>query len=181
MQRLFNIYGILLTKTSLPLTFLLSNILGSSANAACSIPNACQCSLFITPLTVTYNPLNASPSTTIGTATVKCTNLSNASNDISYELLFSAGAQTIDSTDRQQKGTKRRLGLHYNIYKDGAYVQILGNGFGGTYTITNRYTLSGRSGQNSATHMFPIYMKVPIQRFASADTYYDDITVTLDY
>ncbi|XVN41009.1 MAG: spore coat protein U domain-containing protein [Rickettsia endosymbiont of Argas persicus] len=65
--------------------------------------------------------------------------------------------------------------MNYNLYKDGAYSQILGNGNSSTVTIQDSYLLA----LGPVTRNYTIYASLPANSLAAAGAYQDNITVTL--
>lgn len=141
--------------------FLISLIIstGSYANCSVSVP------------TVNFGSFNAGNGrTTTVTASVTCSSL--VSLLVSYTLRFSTGAANIYNPRNVVSGANK---MNYNLYKDAAYSQILGNGTSSTVTITDSYLLA----LGPVTKNYTIYASMPANSLAAAGTYEDNITVTL--
>jgi len=123
----------------------------------------------------TFYPYDVTFTSTIGTVQVTC-QANTGNTNVKYTLRFSAGGSGNYSGRLAYNGVKT---ISYNLYKNSNFTQILGTGSSNTYNFSNTYKLAGNQ---SRTHTFSIYGKVPVQPLAVPGfVYVDTITVTLDY
>lgn len=123
----------------------------------------------------TINPYDLIPETSTTTVSVRCA-VTGSTLNVSYTLTFSPGNSLNASARILKLGTTSTMS--YNIYKLSSYSQILGTGTGGTFTITNSYTLAKNSNR---TDNFTIYGQIPAQPLSKPGSYTDTLTVTLTY
>lgn len=110
------------------------------------------------------------------TATVSIQNCVDDGNGltVSYTISLSAGAST-DFADRTMAGPG--FPLHYNVYADASYLQVWGDGTGGSTAVSDSFSLPG---QTSASHT--AYGRIPMhQADVEAGTYADQLVITVDY
>jgi len=123
----------------------------------------------------TFYPYDVTFTSTIGTVQVTCT-ANTGNTNVRYTLRFSAGGSGNYSGRLAYNGVKT---ISYNLYKNSNFTQILGTGSSNTYNFSNSYKLAGNQ---SRTHTFSIYGKVPVQPLAVPGfVYVDTITATLTY
>ena len=123
----------------------------------------------------TFYPYDVTFTSTIGTVQVTCT-ANTGNTNVRYTLRFSAGGSGNYSGRLAYNGVKT---ISYNLYKNSSFTQILGTGSSNTYNFSNSYPLAGNQ---SRTHTFSIYGKVPVQPLAVPGfVYVDTITATLTY
>jgi len=123
----------------------------------------------------TFYPYDVTFTSTIGTVQVTCT-ANTGNTNVRYTLRFSAGGSGNYSGRLAYNGVKT---ISYNLYKNSNFTQILGTGSSNTYNFSNSYPLAGNQ---SRTHTFSIYGKVPVQPLAVPGfVYVDTITATLTY
>jgi spore coat protein U-like protein len=123
----------------------------------------------------TFYPYDVTFTSTIGTVQVTCT-ANTGNTNVQYTLRFSAGGSGNYSGRLAYNGVKT---ISYNLYKNSNFTQILGTGSSNTYNFSNSYKLAGNQSQ---THTFSIYGKVPVQSLAVPGfVYVDTITATLTY
>ena len=123
----------------------------------------------------TFYPYDVTFTSTIGTVQVTCT-ANTGNTNVQYTLRFSAGGSGNYSGRLAYNGVKT---ISYNLYKNSNFTQILGTGSSNTYNFSNSYPLAGNQ---SRTHTFSIYGKVPVQPLAVPGfVYVDTITATLTY
>lgn len=137
------------------------------ALSASPVRAACQVSNVSALAFGSYNVLSPASTTTTGSFNVR--NCSGGGR--TYTATFSAGNGTL-AARHLRSGTNT---LGYNIYKDAAYTQILGNGSGGTATIANTNTGSG----TGPTHT--LYGLIPAGQDVPAGSYTDSLTITLTF
>jgi len=139
--------------------------------------NNLTCSLSVINLNFgSFNPYDQTPETGLTTASVTCTTTGDFSTNVSYTVSFSAGNSGDETARIAKQGAS--LPLSYNIYANGGYTQILGDGLSNTYTLSKSYFLSKNDSQ---TDTFTIYGKIPVQALTNTGTYTDTLTVTLTY
>ncbi|HJD67965.1 MAG: spore coat U domain-containing protein [Rickettsia endosymbiont of Graphium doson] len=142
--------------------FLISLALSCQTMATCSVS---------VPTVGFGNVSTSSSKTTSVTASVTCSAL--ISLIVSYTLKFSTGSANIYNP-RNMKNSNSNI-LTYNLYKDAAHSQILGNGTSSTVTIQDSYLLA----LGPVTRNYTIYASLPAQPLAYVGNYQDTITVTL--
>lgn len=141
--------------------FLISLALSCQTMATCSVS---------VPTVGFGNVSTSSSKTTSVTASVTCSAL--ISLIVSYTLKFSTGSANIYNPRNMLNGSNK---LTYNLYKDAAHSQILGNGTSNTVTIQDSYLLA----LGPVTRNYTIYASLPAQPLANVGNYHDTITVTL--
>ncbi|ABV79108.1 hypothetical protein A1I_03775 [Rickettsia bellii OSU 85-389] len=141
--------------------FLISLALSGQTMATCSVS---------VPTVGFGNVSTSSSKTTSVTASVTCSAL--ISLIVSYTLKFSTGSANIYNPRNMLNGSNK---LTYNLYKDAAHSQILGNGTSSTVTIQDSYLLA----LGPVTRNYTIYASLPAQPLANVGNYQDTITVTL--
>ena len=146
------------------------------------------CSLSVQNLDFgTINPFDLTPETGNITISVTCRNDGGILGDlgdiiiigqaiVNYTITFTAGSSGSFSNRLLVLNPTNKMS--YNIYKDNAYTQALGNGLITSYTFTKNYLLDPKQSQIDT---FIIYGIIPVQPFISAGVFTDDITVTLTY
>ena len=137
------------------LMFLLLSMMMASSSIACTI-NVLDINFGA------YDVFSATPLDTTGTIDVSCPIRS------SVDITFSTGAGSYAARYLQQ-GTTR---LNYNLYRNAARSQILGNGTLGTRILT---------ANNIRNRSFTIYGRIPARQNVRAGTYTDTIIVTLTF
>lgn len=110
------------------LVFLISLALSGQTMATCSVS---------VPTVGFGNVSTSSSKTTSVTASVTCSAL--ISLIVSYTLKFSTGSANIYNPRNMLNGSNK---LTYNLYKDSAHSQIIGNGTSSTVTIQDSYLLA---------------------------------------
>lgn len=154
---------------------LLILILPQSALALCL---GCSCSVTSPSLAFgEYKPLSSSPTYATSTLTLNCFSTLGLFT-IPYNISFSTGNSS-NFNPRQMKKNAIDT-LNYNLYKDAAYSQILGNGANATSTINGELALLKLL--QSEKIDFPIYGKIPANQFTvPAGNYTDTVTITVTY
>ena len=138
---------------------------------------AVSCSVTATgPAFGVYNPLNAAPTLANGQEVVTCTLTGNATTTVNLVSSFSTGASGSYALRTMLSGANT---LNYNLYKDAALTQILGNGSGGSQTILASLTLTRLNRTRTSTAI--LYGRVPASQDVPAGSYTDTITVTVTY
>ena len=134
-----------------------------------------SCTLTTFNMSFSISPADSTYTSLTGTVQVACTS-TGGNNTASYTLTLSTGLSGSYSARKAFNGSNTAA---YNLYQDAPFTTILGNGTGGTATITNSYALNGNQ---TITTNHPIYGKVPVQPLAIPGlTYTDSITATLSY
>jgi spore coat protein U-like protein len=163
-----------------PRTFRLLVVLGGLAGglvppapasaAGCLV---CLCSVSTTNLSFgTYNPTTATPTTATATVSVSCVSVSIPMT-ATVDLGLSAGTSTTAAGRQMGNGAAR---LNYNIYQDGGYATIWGNGSNGgqlqTLSIANLLNFN-------ATRT--AFGRIPAGQYAKTGGYTDPIVVTFTF
>lgn len=136
------------------LVFLISLALSGRTMATCSVS---------VPTVGFGNVSTSSSKTTSVTALVTCSAL--ISLIVSYTLKFSTGSANIYNPRNMLSGSNK---LTYNLYKDAAHSQILGNGTSSTVTIQDSYLLA----LGPVTRNYTIYASLPAQPLANVGNYH---------
>ena len=118
-----------------------------------------------------YDALNASPTDSSGTVTVKCS-LTLAALLVNWEVRLDQGSFGSYATRQMGSGAHR---LNYNIYRDAARTSIWGNGSGGTNVLSDGRLLT--IGLN--TFNYSMYGRIFAGQDRPAGAYSDTIMVTL--
>ena len=143
----------------------------SAAHAAVS------CSASATgPAFGVYSPTASLATTATGTVTVTCSLLNGGATTVNLTVSLNSGSSGSFGSRTMQSGTSQ---LKYNIYRSPAYLQIWGDGTGGSYYSTSSIALSHttRTASSSGT----MYGQVPAGQDVAPGTYLDTITVTVNY
>jgi len=143
-----------------------------AAQAACSTPGACFCSISLTAIAFgSYNPQSASPSDTVGTISISCNSPDPARS--SFNIAMSAGSS---GNINQRSMLSGQHPLYYNLYTNAARTIIWGDDSGGGESVTSNFPATSRS-----TVKFNIYGRIPALQNAWVGTYHDSVTVTVAY
>jgi spore coat protein U-like protein len=130
------------------------------------------------PVFGTYNPQNLTPTTSNGSVSVTCI--------ISLALTASATATVSLSAGASGSYTPRTMlsaghPMNYNLFADGAYSQIWGDGTGTSTTVTDNFTFI-LTGGLFQTVTSTIYGQIQAQQLnVFPGSYTDTITVTVSY
>lgn len=120
-----------------------------------------------------YDPLRASPTTSVGTISVTC-QVTLVALLWPWDIKISTGGSGSYATRRMINGAHQ---LDYNLYLDSGYGTIWGDGTGTTSYLSALTLLA----IGSSTHNFSIYGRVPAGQDRGAGSYSDTIIVTLNY
>lgn len=113
------------------------------------------------------------PSITANTIAATGTISSTCSNNVPYALSLNAGSNGTIAARQMAGGTSGNTDkLAYNLYKEVAYTNILGDGTTGVKT-----SLTGTGVAQTTT----VYGKLDGTQFVTPDSYTDTITVTMAY
>lgn len=106
-----------------------------------------------------------------GDATAPGTITSTCTKNTPYKLAINAGSGTI--AQRTMGGTGGNTDkLNYNLYTDNTYTKVWGQTPG-----TDTVDLTGDGTAQTST----IYGKLPLNQYVKADSYSDNLTVTINY
>jgi spore coat protein U-like protein len=143
-----------------------------AAQATCSTPGACFCSVSLTELAFgDYNPQSPSPSDTVGTVSVSCNGPDPANS--TFSIALNGGS----SGNINQRSMLSGLHpLYYNLYTNAARTIIWGDGSGSGESVTSRFPTTSRP-----VAKFDIYGRIPALQNAFVGTYRDTVTVTVSY
>lgn len=136
---------------------------------ACTL---CSCTTSTTALNFgNYDPVTASPDDASAAVSIDCSGV------VSLFGLVEVKAGTGQSSSFAQR-TMRRLGvsLNYNLFANSPRTQILGDGTGGTTTVT-----SSLNGLLFFSTSVPVYGRAPAGQWVAAGTYTDTIQITVQY
>jgi spore coat protein U-like protein len=122
----------------------------------------------------TYNPMSATPDTSTGTLSVRCTATGSAQT-VSLVVSLSTGLSGTYTPRRMFSGVNP---MDYNLFFSTAYTQIWGDGSAGTFRGTA--TITPRPG-NPATANGTVYGRVPALQNVAAGNYLDSIIMTVTY
>jgi len=148
----------------LMVVFLINIIISGNATALLA-----TCSISVP--TVSFGSFAVSSvRTTSVNATVTCSGLLSLA--VSYTVTFSTGSANIYNPRSMAQGANR---LNYNLFKNAAFTQILGNGTSSTVTFTDSYLLA----LGPVTRTYTVYARLPSQPLAAAGTFQDTITATV--
>jgi spore coat protein U-like protein len=156
-------------------------LLGVSISAYATCPN-CTCVLATTPVNFgeSYNPLTGNVDDTVGSVTATCTSLTAIVN-ASFSLALNTGANSMFNPRSLESGNNI---LNYNLYTDGSFTQVWGDGTNGTSTVS----FAGCSSTEhvapySCSHTFTIYGKIPASQknVVGHQTYINTITASFTY
>lgn len=117
-----------------------------------------------------YNGVTKAQVNTTASISVSCT----GPGTLNYTVTISPGQSGV-ATGRYMLSNANAL--NYQIYKDSARTQVLGDGTGGTYEYSGSYTLGNGTSTLSAT----VYGAVLPNQAAIPGSYSDSLTMTLTY
>jgi spore coat protein U domain-containing protein, fimbrial subunit CupE1/2/3/6 len=115
-----------------------------------------------------YDVFNSAPTVTSQIAKIKCTGL--GSSDFTVGFGQSATSGTISGRQMAQSPGSGRL--NYNIYKDGAYSALWGDGTAGTTPLVVTAT-----GANTSV---PVYGKIDPGQDAPVGNYQDSVVMSVN-
>jgi spore coat protein U-like protein len=115
----------------------------------------------------TYNVFDTTANDTTGTVSYRCTG-----NTSVVSITLSAGSST-GFSPRNLTGTADTL--TYNLFTDAARTSIWGDGTGSTASYQRS------SPPNNTTITVTVYARIPASQDVQADTYRDNITVTINF
>lgn len=123
-----------------------------------------------------YNPLSAVANASTGTLSVVCNGIGNGSTKVTLDVSWSTGLSASFATRKMFSGVDM---LNYNIFGSTAYDQILGDGSGGSVTVSvGPFHLAG-GGSDAET--ITMYGLVPALQDVAPGSYSDVIVVTVTY
>lgn len=121
-----------------------------------------------------YRPFNLVQQDNNGNIAVSCQLLQIIGLLVSYEIRLSTG-QSGNYNTRQLRNAGSNL--NYNLYRNAARTNVLGNGTAGTVFIADSYLLS----VGVLTRNYPVYGRIPAGQNVRAGSYTDIITITVTY
>ena len=170
--------------------FLLTAVRCNRVEAAPNNPNGVECTVSTSGLAFgSYNPLSASATTANASITTQCYEVGrgggggrgrgqncNRGCTVPFTLYVSTGDSGTFSARSMLSGTHS---LAYNIFTDATYSVIVGNGTGGSETLSGIVNLSGRAltGETVET----VYGRIPAAQNANPGQYTDTLTITVEY
>lgn len=145
--------------------------LGTSPAWAASLAS---CSASVTPVAFgPYDPTNPTALTPTGSVAVSCQLISGISLLVAYTISLSAGSSG-SFTARKMIGTATPLS--YNLYLDGGWTQVWGDGTGGSSSKSDGYLLG-----IGTTLTYTVYSKLPARQLVAAGGYADSVVVSISY
>lgn len=143
----------------------LASSAGLQATVVCSLNGAV---LTFAP----YDVLSASPTDSIGSVDLQCTNLhASASSGVTVAVALSAGANG-STQDRRMAGNGSLL--RYGIYRDGARTAIWGQGMDAVQQSSGPLA----SNETKMLH-FNLFARIPAQQDVRAGLYQDQLILTI--
>jgi spore coat protein U-like protein len=134
---------------------------------------ASSCSVVVAPPSFgNYNPSVVASLDTTGNVQVSC---SGGLGRISYTIILSSGSEGSYENRKLKHLTNK---LRYNLYVDGAYTQIWGDGSAGTSIVSDSYI---QPGTGNTIRNYPIYGRLFSKQNVPTGTYLDGLTVTVNY
>jgi spore coat protein U-like protein len=141
--------------------------------AAVPALGASTCSITVLPTLgfPNYDVFAGGPTLTSGIARIRCTG-SGSLPSFTVGMGQSATSGSISGRQMSQQGAGNTGRLNYNIYKDGGYSSLWGDGTGGTtpLVVTNP----------SGTTQVPIYGKIDPGQDAPVGNYKDTVVMSVD-
>jgi len=134
------------------------------------VARAGNCNFSTAPSTLdfgTYQPFSSTPLQQLMSFTVNCVPPETVT------VQFSTGTSGSYNPRQMAFGADR---LSYNIYRNAGRTEILGNGSGGTFTLSKTMTVGDRDLVVNVYGQIPISQNVPA---SSPSLYIDQITVTI--
>ena len=147
----------------------------ATAAFAVAVPafGASDCSITVLPTLSfpAYDVFVGPPTVTSGIARIRCTGSGSLPSFV-VGMGQSATSGSISGRQMAQQGAGNTGRLNYNIYKDGGYSSLWGDGTGGTTPLV--VTVSG------ATTQVPIYGKIDPGQDAPVGNYKDTVVMSVD-
>lgn len=122
-----------------------------------------------------YNEFAPSPTDSVGNVSV--TFHGTAGETVAYTIQLSAGSSGSYTSRRMRPAGHHYGGLNYNLYTTAARTLVWGDGSGGSVTVNDAYTLTGKQ----VTRNYPVYGRIFARQKARVGTYSDYIVVTLSF
>lgn len=159
-------------KLSKPTIFLA--LLGWLATGQAEAASVISCVIGATPIPFgAYDPTNPSDVTPTGSISVTCSLISGLSIFVGYTITLSTGSGSYAA--RKMTGTATPM--YYNLYINGAWTQIWGDGTGGTFTKTDGYLVA----IGNTTLSYTVYSKLPARQLVAAGGYSDNVVISVNY
>jgi spore coat protein U-like protein len=156
---------------------MVSIVLGLVAGLATSLAQAASvasCSATSVPISYgAYDPTSSTALTPTGSISVTCNLISGISLLVAYTISLSAGSSGSVAA-RHMIGTSTPMS--YNLYLDGGWVTVWGDGTGGSQTKSDGYLLA-----LNTTLTYTVYSKLPARQLVAAGSYSDNVMITISY
>jgi spore coat protein U-like protein len=123
----------------------------------------------------TYNPLNTTGDSAVGSWTVTCNAIGSGSATVAGTLTLSTGSSGTYANRTLKSGINS---LRYNIYLTPSYAQVIGDGSAGTYAPSDSGTVTAGQVYQVAGNM---YGYMPPLQDVPPGSYADSIIVTVTY
>jgi len=135
-----------------------------------------SCSVSAAPVAFgSYDPTSSTPLTPTGNVGVSCTLISGVSLLVAYTITLSTGSSGSYVT-RKMTGTATLM--NYNLYLNGSWTQVWGDGVsGGSVSKSDGYLL----GLGGASNSYTVYAKLPALQLVAAGGYADSVVVSISY
>jgi spore coat protein U-like protein len=147
-----------------------SLVLATLGTLAAPVAHALSCTVSATPVAFgNYTPLQPSVLNSSGTISVSCI-VASGRNPVTITLSKGASGSFLQRTMTNGLDT-----LNYNLYLDATYMQIWGDGTGGS--VADNDSVNPGHPDISAT----VYGQIPPLLDPSTGSYSDSITVTVTY
>jgi len=152
---------------------LLGGLAIAPAGAQASVAS---CSVSAVPVAFgSYDPTSSTPLTPTGNVSVSCNLVSGVSLLVAYTITLSTGSSGSYIT-RKMTGTATPM--NYNLYLNGSWTQVWGDGVsGGSLSKSDGYLL----GVGGASTSYTVYAKLPAQQLVAAGGYADSVVVSISY
>jgi spore coat protein U-like protein len=157
-------------RRALPLLAVLASWSGGPAVAACTV-SAVGVTFGV------YTPSSPAPLNANGSVTVNCALDSGFWQTYNFTASFSTGS-SLSYASRQMVRSGGTQPLNYNLYNS-SYAQVLGNGGGGTITVSGSIFVWLFDPSNAVAT--PMAGRIPPLQNAVPGSYLDTIIVTLNF
>lgn len=157
-----------LLRLALPLLAFVTLMLPARAEA-CTL---CSCTTSTSSLAFgTYSPVSASPTDASALVSIDCTGVVSLFGVVEVRASAGSSGSALNRTMARSGST-----LRYNLYANSARTLILGDGSGGTSTLT-----SSLNGLLFFSTTVPVYGRIPAQQWVQSGTYSDTVVITVTY
>lgn len=124
-----------------------------------------------------YNPLNELSTSAVTQLTLNCSGQADGTGTTVIATISMTAGNSNNEVDRTM--TFGSNALHYNVYRDPSWSQILGDGTQGTYTFSA--CLTGSCNNPSSTFQASLYGAIPPGQDVAAGPYSDNLMIQIAY